>query len=592
MHISRIRIRNFANFEDLDIQTGEDMVIVGENKAGKSNFLRAIQLILDPSLSERDRRLSLEQFWDGLGENKIGATVEVSIELTETDPNSDLLVYLADCIVRPGPPFVGRLTYRYRPKPDLGREPTSLADYEYVVFGGDDPDNGIRADLRRMLPMDVQGALRDAEKDLASWRNSPLRPLIEDLVNRLDEDHRGEIQDQIDAAQTALNDRDEIVATADRIANRLIEMVGDQHAVPLSLGLAPTRLESLLRGLRILIDDNTRTIADASLGTANLIFLALKSLELNRVVEEGERDHTFFAVEEPEAHLHPHVQRLVYRHFLGPRGAAALDGPPRRQTTILTTHSPHIASVAPLDSIVLLRRGVMGATLGATTAAIALTAPESADLQRYIDVTRGELFFARGVIFVEGDAERFLIPAFAEALGLSLDRLGVTVCSVAGTNFEPYVKLASGLEIPFVVLTDRDSVDGVDRGIGRLEGLLEILEPHTDFSEHDEDELLATGEELGIFLNGRTLETELFGTGMAAAIQAVLLVQLPLGARSRGAVQGWVDNPHTVDPDHLLKLIGRVGKGRFAQLLAARVTAAACPPYISSALDHIVDALA
>jgi putative ATP-dependent endonuclease of OLD family len=181
VHISRVRITNFANFQNLDVETGEDMVIVGENKVGKSNFLRAIQLILDAGLSERDRRLGLEHFWDGLGEGKLGQTVEVSIDLTEPDEDPRLLRYLADCVVGVGPPLVARLTYRYRPKPDLGRPASSLADYEYVIFGGDDPDNAYGSELRRMIPMDVQGALRDAEKDLASWRHSPLRPLIEGL---------------------------------------------------------------------------------------------------------------------------------------------------------------------------------------------------------------------------------------------------------------------------------------------------------------------------------------------------------------------------------------------------------------------------
>ena len=42
MHISRVEITSFANFQALDIKTGEDIVIVGKNKVGKSNFLRAI----------------------------------------------------------------------------------------------------------------------------------------------------------------------------------------------------------------------------------------------------------------------------------------------------------------------------------------------------------------------------------------------------------------------------------------------------------------------------------------------------------------------------------------------------------------------
>jgi hypothetical protein len=138
VHISRVRIANFANFQALDIETGEDIVIVGENKVGKSNFLPAIQLILDPSLSERDRRLGLEHFWDGLGDDKLGAIVEVSIELTETTVDPRLLRYLADCVVKVGPPFVDRLTYRYQPKPGLGRAPT-----------GDDRAQRHRPDPRR-----------------------------------------------------------------------------------------------------------------------------------------------------------------------------------------------------------------------------------------------------------------------------------------------------------------------------------------------------------------------------------------------------------------------------------------------------------
>lgn len=117
-----------------------------------------------------------------------------------------------------------------------------------------------------------------------------------------------------------------MVATAERISERLIAIAGEQHAVPVSLGLAPTRVDALLRSLRLLLDSGIRGIGDASLGTANLIFLALKSLELDRLVDDGERDHTFFVVEEPEAHLHPHVQRLVYRYFLVLTGRMVMKG--------------------------------------------------------------------------------------------------------------------------------------------------------------------------------------------------------------------------------------------------------------------------
>jgi putative ATP-dependent endonuclease of OLD family len=226
---------------------------------------------------------------------------------------------------------------------------------------------------------------------------------------------------------------------------------------------------------------------------------------------------------------------------------------------------------------------------------VSLTEGEVLDLQRYIDVTRGELYFARGIVLVEGDAERFLVPAFAAALGLELDELGVTICSVAGTNFAPYAKLLGpdALAIPHAILTDRDPVQGEPpRARNRIQRLLEILEPDGGFDGLTPDAIFNRAVEYNIFVNNETLETDLFSAGLGGPMRDVLAAELRLGQATREALDSWVEDPSTLDGARLIRGIERVGKGRFAQLLAPSVTDETCPEYIRTALEAIRGAVA
>jgi putative ATP-dependent endonuclease of OLD family len=195
---------------------------------------------------------------------------------------------------------------------------------------------------------------------------------------------------------------------------------------------------------------------------------------------------------------------------------------------------------------------------------------------------------------VEGDAERFLVPAFAKSLGIHLDQLGISVCSVAGTNFKPYVKLlgTSGLAIPHVVLTDLDP-NGENPPLARRRviDILELVEPGPAYDGLADNAIFMRGEDHGVFVNGGTLETGLFLAGMGPAIARILGDELPLRRTSRERLAGWVANPETIDGERLINAIERIGKGRFAQRLAPRVTAVSCPDYIQNALERIRDAV-
>jgi putative ATP-dependent endonuclease of the OLD family len=186
MRLSRIIIKNFRNFKSLDVKLGEHAVVLGENKVGKTNLLFALRLILDPSLPDSMRRLRLDDFWDGLPRPLTTEDViEISVEFRGFEKSENLLAVLADHLVKPDP-MVARITYRYQPIPGLKEAPRSESEYEFVIFGGNRPDNTVGYDLRRWMPMDLFPALRDAESDLARWSRSPLRPLLDRAARTVD----------------------------------------------------------------------------------------------------------------------------------------------------------------------------------------------------------------------------------------------------------------------------------------------------------------------------------------------------------------------------------------------------------------------
>ncbi|WP_434653867.1 ATP-dependent nuclease [Chromobacterium violaceum] len=438
MHLARLVIKNFRKLSHVELffQPGLN-VLVGGNNVGKTAVVDALRALL-AGHDEPYPRLSEEDVHRPRGGTPSGDIVfEYVFSGLSLDDEADFLAALV-------PDATGNLEAHIKIRysdPDKGGRLRAKR------WCGEHEDVGLTADMMENLRGVYLPPLRDASQGLKPGRTSQLARLLQLLAD--DEGIKG-INKALQDLDGELKAHLPIANTHEAINTRHKKMLGPQLAQILEVGLSASDFKSLKSRLSLVVD--ALEIEQNGLGFNNLIYMAVVLSELAKNPDSCYRG---LIVEEPEAHLHPQLQAVLLQHL---QSIQAVDGEKPVQLFV-TSHSPNFASIADLNSLVcLVDTGTAVETF--LPRSVTFKKGKREKLERYLDVTRAELFFARRVIFVEGAAELMMVDVLAKRMGYDLRQHGVSLISVEGLNFDSFLPLFGdkALKIPVAVLTDADPV--------------------------------------------------------------------------------------------------------------------------------------
>lgn len=438
MHLAKLIIKNFRKlkYAEISFQAGLN-VLVGGNNVGKTAVVDALRALL-AGHDEPYPRLGEDDVHRPLGGSPTGdIEFEYVFSGLSLDDEAD---FLAALVPGASSGLDAHIKIRYAEADKAGR-------LRAKRWCGENEEVGLTADMMENLRGVYLPPLRDASQGLKPGRTSQLARLLQLLADDAGVAGINKVLQQLDSELKA---HLPIVSTHEAINTRHGKMLGPQLAQMLEVGLSASDFRSLKSRLSLLVD--SFEIEHNGLGFNNLVYMAVVLSELTKNPDACYRG---LIVEEPEAHLHPQLQAVLLQYL---QSIQVVEGEKPVQLFV-TSHSPNFASIADLDSLVcLIDTGTAVETF--LPRSVVFEKGKREKLERYLDVTRAEFFFARRVIFVEGAAELMMVNALAKRIGYDLRQHGVSLISVEGLNFDSFLPLFGdfALKIPVSVLTDADPV--------------------------------------------------------------------------------------------------------------------------------------
>ncbi len=471
MYLKELKIWNFRKYgtsnnsdikDDnykLKVSFNEGLnVLIGENDSGKTAVIDSIRYLLDTNSQERTW-ITDEDFHLGTSEMRIDACFAFSKGEDAIETCSGFPEHLSTI---DGSPFLfitlkATLT-------DRRLRGTQYID-KSVKSGVNGSGGNIENEIREFLRTTYLKPLRDAIQELSAGRCSRLSQILAghskikekggeliDIVVKANQDIEKHVI--ISETENEINEKyfDELKFEGDDISTK-IKMSDAIESSKLNDSQKYFILKRILEKLNLnLADKDIDVLTKHGLGYNNLMFMATEMLLIQ---QEKNENLPLLLIEEPEAHIHPQMQMQLLE-FLKTQ---------KEVQTILTTHSPILASKVPLDSMLLLAQDkIFSLDRKFTTLGADKTEDNYHYLEMFLDSTKANLFFARGVIIVEGDAENILIPILAKLLGISLEKNGISVVNVGHAGLFRFSKIFQRINyeqegiIPIKVacLSDRD----------------------------------------------------------------------------------------------------------------------------------------